>query len=78
MAFSQSHEMFLFHILLYSRLFLFVSLTFAQDFTILNVICSHVGIISTTAVYTEAPFIFARYFYFLCNPAVFILPILLL
>jgi hypothetical protein len=43
----------------------------AQDFAVLNVISSHVWIISAPAMYIQTPFMFARYFHSLCNPVVF-------
>jgi hypothetical protein len=43
----------------------------AQDFAILNVICSDVWIITAPALYRQTPFMFASYFYYLSNPAIF-------
>jgi hypothetical protein len=81
----QSDVIFLFHVLLYSRLFLSIirfcykpklMLSFslfynaAQDFTVLNVLCSHVWIITTPAIYTLL-LCFQDTFIPLHNPVVF-------
>jgi hypothetical protein len=42
-----------------------------QDFAVLNVICSYVGIMAAPAIYIQTPFMFTRYFYSLCNPVAF-------
>jgi hypothetical protein len=43
----------------------------SQNFGILNVICSHVWIITAPAVYIQMPFMFTSYFYSLGNPVFF-------
>jgi hypothetical protein len=45
---------------------------FSKDFVVLNIMCFYIWITGVLSEGTQTSFVFARYFYSLCNPVILV------